>query len=183
MKASPKSFVLVGLAIAACICLASARYLLRDKPPPFKVDPIPSTPRILSTAEVEKILQDAFTVVRKVSLVPDAVKKDYSLIAQQPFRMVNPGQAMSTDAIIPGVPNKALVFAGVSGKHDVLLFEVGGLADSFVVIVASHDSNGGVWSARLKDYSVHDPQSLATAIMRNQFTQGLANVPGLTWKP
>lgn len=180
MSVPRKSPVILGTIAILCVSFGAVRFFLRDKPPLFEVDPSPQSPRILSTAEVEQILQDNFIVVRKVSLVPDGVKQDYAVVADQRFWMVNPGRAMSTDAIIPGIPNKRLIFAGVSGKDDVLVFEVGAFADSLVAIVGSHGNGGGTWVARLNDYSVHDVVSLTTAIKNGQFTPGLSGVPGLT---
>ena len=82
--------------------------------------------------------------------------------------MVNPGQTRSTDAIIPGVPNKELVFVGLAGDCAVLIFKRGGLSDTTNAAVFSHRGTGGVWTARIDD-SVQDIATLRNAVHNHRF--------------
>ena len=91
--------------------------------PPFEVAPLPKGVHALSPAEVEDILSANFVMIRRVQQVPAAVKADYAALSNEPFEMVNPGQTRSTDVIIPGVPNKELVFVGLAGDCAVLMFK------------------------------------------------------------
>lgn len=137
--------------------------------PPFKVAPLPKSARTLDSAEVEKMLSDNFVLIRKVQQVPAAVKADYTVVSNEPFEMVNPGQTRSTDVIIPGVPNKQLVFVGLAGDCAVLMFKRGGLADTTNAAVFSHRGMGGVWTARIDDYSVQDIAGLRNAVHNHRF--------------
>jgi hypothetical protein len=116
--------------------------------PPFKVAPLPKSAPALTTAEVEDILSADFSLIRRVQQIPAPVKADYTALANEPFEMVNPGQTRSTDAIIPGVPNKELVLVGLAGSSAVLIFKRGGLFDTTNAAVFSHRGTGGVWTAR-----------------------------------
>jgi hypothetical protein len=136
---------------------------------PFKVPPLPKAAPALTTAEVEDILSADFNVIRRVQQIPTLVKADYTALAHEPFEMVNPGQKRSTDAIIPGVPNKELVFVGLAGSSVVLVFKRGGLNDTTNVAVFSHRGGGGIWGARINDSSGHDIAGLRIAVHNGQF--------------
>jgi hypothetical protein len=137
--------------------------------PPFEVAPLPKSARWLAPAEVENMLSADFVLIRRVQQVPAAVKADYTALSNEPFEMVNPGQARSTDVIIPGVPNKELVFVGLAGDCTVLMFKRGGLADTTNAAVFSHRGTGGVWTARIDDYSVEDIAGLRRAVHNRRF--------------
>ena len=143
--------------------------------PPFKVAPLPKSAPALTTAEVEDILSADFSVIRRVQQIPAPVKADYTAIANEPFEMVNPRQTRSTDAIIPGVPNKELVLVGLAGSNAVLVFKRGGLFDTTNVAVFSHRGTGGVWSARIDDNSVQDIAALRNAVHNHRFEAWDAN--------
>jgi hypothetical protein len=93
------------------------------------------------------------------------------------FEMVNPGHARSTDMIIPGLPNKELVFVGLADQSAVLIFLRGGLADTINLAVFSHKGNGGMWGARIDDYSVHDISGLRDALQKGRFEAWGDRVP------
>jgi hypothetical protein len=137
--------------------------------PTFDVPPLPQGARTLNIAEVEKILFADFTLIRRVQQIPAAVRADYTAVANEPFEMVNPGQRRSTDAITPGVPNKELVFAGISDNNAVLIFKRGGLFDTTNVAVFSHRGTGGLWTARIDDNTVQDIAGLRNAIRNRRF--------------
>ena len=131
---------------------------------PFEVAPLPKSARALTPAEVENLLSANFTLIRRVQQIPAAGKADYTALANEPFEIVNPGHPRSTDVIIPGVPNKELVFVGLAGDCAVLMFKRGGLADTTNAAVFSHSGTGGVWTARIDDYSVQDIAGLRNAV-------------------
>jgi len=135
---------------------------------PFKVAPLPKSVPAFTPAEVEEILSADFILIRRVQQIPAPVKADYTALANQPFEMVNPGQTRSTDAIIPGVPNKELVFVGLAGDCAVLIFKRGGLSDTTNAAVFSHRGTGGVWTARIDD-SVQDIATLRNAVHNHRF--------------
>jgi hypothetical protein len=97
------------------------------------------------------------------------VRQDFSTLAAEPFQMVNAGQEMSTDMIIPGIPNKRLVFAAVSDDTAVLVYELGGYVDTLHAMVFCHANGGGSWEAVL-DEAVHDITSLRNTVQQGRFT-------------
>src|SRR5579862_2252415 len=130
------------------------------RPYECKVAPLPKSARALTPAEVEQILSADFRLIRRVQQIPAAVKADYTAVASEPFEMVNPEQTRSTDAVIPGVPNKELVCVGLADDSEVLIFKRGGLYDTTNAAVFSHKGTGGVWTARMNDNSVQDIAAL-----------------------
>jgi hypothetical protein len=139
-------------------------------PPTFAVKPLAKNPPILRTSDVERLLSLNFRIVRTVQQVPTVVKQGFpSLAGDQPFAMVNPGQEMSTDDILPGVPDKRLVFAGLADDTAVVVFEQGGFVGTLHVAVLRYGNGGGVWGAMLEDYSVHDVAGLRSAVENNRF--------------
>lgn len=175
VKTSRKRIIIVTLAALILLIVFAVFYRSSYVPPPFKVAPLPKSAPALTTAEVEDILSADFSLIRRVQQIPAPVKADYTALANEPFEMVNPGQTRSTDAIIPGVPNKELVFVGLAGSDAVLIFKRGGLFDTTNVAVFSHRGTGGVWSARIDDYSVQDIAALRNAVHNHRFEAWDAN--------
>jgi hypothetical protein len=83
--------------------------------------------------------------------------------------MVDPGRPMSTDYMIPGVPSRRLVFAGIGNNVAVLVYEQGGFGDTTNALVFSYVDDGGVWEATLNDHAVDDLSALRDAIGRGGF--------------
>ena len=83
------------------------------------IAPIPKgAPRITPSAH-HQLLSADFTVVTDLRYLPSGVKQSFCNVEEcnyvgTKFDMVNPGSVMSTDYIIPGVPNKRLVFAALN---------------------------------------------------------------------
>lgn len=141
--------------------------------PNYDVPPLPTVPDRLTTAEVEDILSANFTIVRKVEEVPTPVKNDYTAVTHHQFGMVNDGEPVSTDMIIPGVPNKRLVLVGVADQNAVLIYELFGLTGEVKVLVFSHKGGTGVWEATLNDSSVTTVEGLRNAVRNGQFELGI----------
>jgi hypothetical protein len=142
-----KRITIATLAALILLIILAGFYRSNYVAPPFKVAPLPKAAPALTTAAVEDILSADFSVIRRVQQIPAPVKADYTALANEPFEMVNPGQKRSTDGIIPGVPNKELVFVGLARSSVVLVFKRGGLNDTTNVAVFSHRGGGGMWGA------------------------------------
>lgn len=168
MKISHKAVVVVGtlgvLGAFGLLAASMAFYLT-----PFKAKPLSKDAPRLTISEVKEILEANFTEVHTVEEIPRNVRLDYTVLTGNRFEMVSPGHPVSTDAIIPGVPNKRLVFAGLGDQSAVLVFERGGIADTINVAVFSHKGNGGTWGASIDDYSVHDISGLRDALQKGKF--------------
>lgn len=169
MTTSRKRFV-IGT-VAALISLIGFVVFYRSNyvAPPFQVAPLPKGAPALTTAEVEEILSGDFRLIRRVQQIPVPVKADYTALANEPFKMVNPGQTRSTDAIIPGVPNKELVLVGLADGSAVLIFKRGGFFDTTNAAVFSHRGIGGMWCARTDDNSVQNIAALRNAVLNHRF--------------
>jgi hypothetical protein len=166
---SRKRILIAALSAVVLLVIFAVFYRSNYVAPRFNVAPMPKGARQLTTAEVEEILKDDFILTRRVQQIPASVKADYTVIANVPFEMVNPGQTRSTDAIIPGVPSKELVLVGVAGSSAVLIFKRGGLSDTTNAAVFSHKGTGGVWGARIDDDSVQDIAALRNAVHNRRF--------------
>ena len=66
------------------------------------------------------------------------------------FDMVNPDETNSTDLIVPGVPNRRLVFAGLNKDSAVLVYEVGSYA-SFLRASILDFKTGAAWNGNVRD--------------------------------
>lgn len=163
---------LIVPASAACVLLAllATFYRTHDVAPTFKVPALPESAPRLTTLEAEKILDGNFKIFRKVQQIPAAVKRDYSAVTHQSLWMVNAGEPVSTDAIIPGVPNKELVLVGLADQSAVLIFNEFGLTGRVRVMVFSHQGNAGVWEATLENKG-DDVAGLRIALQNGAFKQ------------
>ena len=173
MNTSLKRLIVPASSALTLVALLIAFYRGVHRPaPPFLVPGLPvSVPR-LSTAEAQEVLRGNFELVHRVQQVPTAVMDDYSAVTHQPFWMVNTGQQVSTDAIIPGVPNKQLVLVGLSGRTDVVFYTEFGLFSVHRLMVFSHKDPVGVWEAEITDHSVDDIAGLRIAMQKGEFKSG-----------
>jgi hypothetical protein len=83
--------------------------------------------------------------------------------------MVDPGSPMSTADIIPGVPSRRLIFAGVGDDVAVLVYEQGGYVNAINATVFSYVNGGAAWGATLDHDSVDSISALRAAVVRGQF--------------
>jgi len=169
VKISHKGVVVAALGAVSLLAALAAFYLTLDAAPSFKATPLSRDTGELTIAEVEEILRADFIEFHTVEEIPRTVKLDYTALTGNKFEMVNPGHARSTDVIIPGLPNKELVFVGLADQSAVLIFRRGGLADTINLAVFSHKGNGGMWGVRIDDYSVHDMSRLRDALQNGRF--------------
>ena len=163
------TYQLIGVALVLNgLILAFVR--LQSPPMALAVQPLGKNGPIIKTEEVNGLLSSDFRIIRSVQQIPSVVKQDFpSPYGAERFAMVDPGREMSTDMILPGVPNKRLVFAGVADSTVVVVFELGGFAGTVHVAVLSYGKSRGVWGAALDDYSVHDIGGLKAAVELGRF--------------
>src|SRR5262249_11847579 len=72
-------------------------------------------------------------VIRDFRQIPPAVLSSFvNLIRQEGTKppMVNPGEEMSTDMILPGVPSRRLIFAAINTSSAAIVYEQGGFVGS-----------------------------------------------------
>jgi mono/diheme cytochrome c family protein len=113
----------------------------------------------LSATEKAHLLDGDFTLEYKVERLPDSLKSAFARLAKQPeFKMANPGEKFeATDYISdPGLPNRRLIFAGVSKNRYFIHYEHGGIGYHCDVVVFDVNPEGkvsflGVGSGRAKD--------------------------------
>jgi hypothetical protein len=103
----------------------------------------------LTDSEVQSLLAQNFQIVRRVRKVPASVKQSWENVVHLPFDMNNPGDTLSGDLIIPGVPSRQLMFAGIGQSVAFIVWKQGAFADTFHLAVFSYGAQGGKWTARL----------------------------------
>ena len=171
MKAvNRKHAVIVGV-IAVLPVITSVMVRHQYGVPVFDVPPIARNPAPLTTPDVQRILRGDFQIVRRVRQVPVAVQQAFTVLSDEAFEMVNPGQEMSTDMILPGVPDKRLIFAGLGNHTAVLVFEQGGYVGSVRAAIFDYVHTGGAWGAVLDDPRVTDIATLRTVIEKGHYTK------------
>ena len=157
------------IAVIAATAVAVGLYRTRIPAPPFNVTPTQKNPPLLARSDVENLLRMQYRIVRSVYQVPDALQQSFTNLAGIPFRMVDPGRPMSTDYIIPGVPSRRLVFAGIGEGAAVLVYEQGGYANTLNAAVFSYSNGRGAWIGTLNNRSVSDVPTLRAAVESGQF--------------
>jgi len=159
-----------GIAAASVLCVGfiSLAYTRYFNVSPFNEPPLGAASRTLTDSEVQSLLAQNFQIVRRVQQVPASIKQSWENVVHLPFDMNNPGDTLSGDLIIPGVPSRQLMFAGISQSAGFVAWKQGAFADSFHVAVFSYGVNGGKWIARL-NRPLQDPTSLLSALARQEF--------------
>jgi len=136
----------------------------------------------MTLSQLDSVFSQDFKIVKSVDDIPDVVKTSFCNLERCNFKgvkfdMVDPGETMSTDYIIPGVPNKKLVIAALSENAAVLLYVRGGYADRLCVTVFDFRARAS-WGAYLKNYHTRDFDELRKAIADRDFVQWLPDVTG-----
>jgi hypothetical protein len=140
-----------GIAAGSVLCVGfiSLAYTRYFNVSPFNEPPLGTASRTLTDSEVQSLLAQNFQIVRRVRQVPASVKQSWENVVHLPFDMNNPGDTLSGDLIIPGVPSRQLMFAGIGQSVAFLVWKQGAYADTFHLAVFSYNVNGGKWAARL----------------------------------
>ncbi len=126
-------------------------------------------------AQLDKLMHENFVIVTDVHKLPESVKGSFCNIEKcnfvgVKFDMVNPGEVMSSDDAIPGVPNKRLKFAALNGDSAIVFYEWGGFVGQLCV-TAFNFREHTLWGAGLKVARVNTLEQLRTAIADRQFIQ------------
>lgn len=137
--------------------------------------PIPKSGSTMSFPELDKLIHEDYVIVTDVRKLPETVKLSFCNIEKcnfvgVKFDMVNPGEPMSTDYIIPGVPNKQLRFAALNGHSANVFYEWGGFADQLCVTAFDFREHTS-WGASLRVFRVNTLDQLRTAISDRRFIQ------------
>jgi len=107
--------------------------------------PIPKGAPVLNQSDIETLLADHYTVARHVRQVPPALRKSFTNVTGLPFDMNNPGEPMSTDAVIHA-PSRQLIFAAVGKRSALVVYEQGGFT-SFPCAVVFTRAGAAAWLA------------------------------------
>jgi len=161
--------ILIVAVVVTAIAAGVVFFVTWNSERPLSVSPVPKNAPTLNQADVEKLLQvKQFRTVRLVRQLPSTLKQSFTNSIGIPFDMVDPGKPMSTDNIIPGVPTRRLIFAGVSDDSAILVYEQGGYTGEFNVLVFWYGDGGRNWKATLNT-PASDIPSLRRIIEDRQF--------------
>jgi hypothetical protein len=158
-------FVLASLFVA--LIAGSAWFITARRVPSLDFGPIPKGAPVLAWSEIETLLADHYTVVRHVRQVPLVLKDSFSNVTSLPFDMNNPGDPMSTDAIIDA-PSRQLIFGAVGKQSAILVYEQGSFA-SFPCAVIFSRTGAAAWIA-IEDYMPTDIGALRRSVHQGRFS-------------
>ncbi len=152
--------VLIAIALVVLHHPHDQRILIR-----VNLEPVPKGAPNLNQADIEKMLGvERFQIVRRVRDVPVAVQKSFTNLTSFPFEMADPGKNMMDDVIVPGLPARRLVFAGISDDSAFVVYEQGGYVDTLEAVFFWFELGGRNWGTILT-VSVNDVASLRAAIV------------------
>lgn len=160
-----KLFVLTALFVA--VIAGSAWFIAARRVPSLDFGPIPKGAPVLAQLEIESLLADHYTVIRHVRQVPLVLKESFSNVTSLPFDMNNPGDPMSTDAIIHA-PSRQLIFGAVGKQSAILVYEQGSFA-SFPCAVIFSRTGAAAWIA-IDDYRPKDIAALRRSVHEARFS-------------
>ena len=162
-----RAWILV-IAAAAIVTLVLAIYARYFRIPPFSGAPVTGSSPALTNSDAEKLFGQSFRLVWHVRQIPATIKQSFVNATNLPFDMNNSGDPLSTDLILPGVPSRQLILAGVGQDSAFVVWKQGGYADTFHVVVFSFAGKGGRWKASLNG-PVEDISALRSAVHNGQF--------------
>lgn len=130
-------------------------------------------PRISASA-LGQLTAANFTVVTDLRYLPVRVKESFCNVelcnyVGGRFDMVNPGKAMSTDYLLPRVPNKRLVFAALNRDSAIVVYERGGYVNVLRTMILDFRDQRA-WDATLDTYSVRNLHDLRLALTQDKYT-------------
>ncbi len=130
-------------------------------------------PRIPASA-LGPLTSADFMVVTNLRYLPSRVKESFCNVEDCnyvgiKFDMVNPGEPMSTDYILPGVPNKRLVFAALNKDSAIFVYEKGGYANLLRTTILDF-RDGRAWDTTLNSYSIRNLRDLRVALTQEKYT-------------
>jgi mono/diheme cytochrome c family protein len=130
----------------------------------------------LSEAEKTHTLDRDFSIEKEVSRLPDGLKSAFVSLAKMPdFKMANPGEKFqATDVIEAGLPDRRLIFAGISKDRYFIHYEKGGVYHAFYEVVFDVSPDGKVsflWGGS-GTRAAKDLAELRTLISSKAFSDG-----------
>lgn len=156
-------------AVLIVIAVATSMWLARSKMPPFNFPPVPKNAPTLNQADIEKILGvEQLHLIRSTRRIPACVKQSFTNFTGFSFDMADPGDPISSDAIVPGRPTRRLAFAAISDESAIVVYEQGGYVGTFNVVVFWYGEGGRDWGATLGS-PVSSVSALRTAIRKGDF--------------
>jgi hypothetical protein len=160
-------WLVVSTALFLALIAGSAWFIGIHRVPILDFGPIPKGATVLAQSEIENLLADHYTVVRHVRQVPLALKESFSNVTNLPFDMNNPGDPMSTDAVIHE-PSRQLIFGAVGKQSAILVYEQGSFA-SFPCAVIFSRTGAAAWIA-IDDYEPKDIAALRRSVHEARFS-------------
>jgi hypothetical protein len=156
------------LVVSTALFLALiAWYIGTRRVPSLDFGPIPKGAPVLAQSEIENLFADHYTVVRHIRQIPPVLKESFSNVTGLPFDMNNPGDPMSTDAIIHA-PSRQLIFAAIGQQSAILVYEQGSFA-SFPCAVIFSRTGAAAWIA-IDDYMPRDIAALRRSVHEARFS-------------
>jgi hypothetical protein len=136
--------------------------------------PIPKGAPRISASVLRQLTSANFRVVTDLRFLPSRVKESFCDVEDCSYRgdkfdMVNPGDTMSNDYILPGVPNKRLVFAALNRDSAFIVYERGGYANLLRTAVLDF-RDGQTWDTTLNTHSVKNLHDLRGALTQEKYT-------------
>ena len=137
------------------------------------VRPVPVDAPHISAPALRQLVNADFEIVTNLGSVPSAVKESFCNIEKcdyvgVKFDMVNPGDTMSTDYMIEGVPNKRLVFAALNKESAIVVYERGGFFNILRATIIDF-RDGSAWGSALNNYKVKNMHDLRAALAEQEY--------------
>jgi len=122
--------VLIGFVVIALVQRVRRVLIPLGESPPIEFPAVS-----ISQSEVQQFLDGDFRLIKDMKALPEPLIKAFTETGGSRLTMANPGKEFqATDLILyPSVPQRRLVFAGVSGERCFILYEQGGIAHFYVL--------------------------------------------------
>jgi hypothetical protein len=167
--------LIVTLALFGIVAIAVQRHRVKQGTAVSQLynDTLPiakGAPRIPASV-LRQLTSADFMVVRDLRLLPSRVKESFCNVEdceRDKFDMVNPGETMSTDYFLPGVPNKRLVFAALNRDSAIVVYERGGYAN-FLRTTILDFRDGKTWDSTLNSHSIRELPDLRVALGQENY--------------
>jgi hypothetical protein len=172
----------VAIALSLLILLAVAviavrRHRLRQATAIAKLyegtRPVPTNAPRIPAPVLSRLVNTDFKLETNLRYIPSLVKDSFCNIERcnymgVKFDMVNPGETMSTDYIIEGVPHKRLVFAALNKGSAIVVYERGGYAN-FLCATILDFRDRSAWGSTLNNHNVKNMDDLRAALGEKKF--------------
>jgi hypothetical protein len=171
------AFVVVILALLGIAVLAVHRHRVNQATAASQfyddTSPIPKGAPRTSASVLRQLTSADFSVVMDLRYLPSRVKESFCNVEAcnyggTKFDMVNPDETMSTDYILPGVPNKRLVFAALNRDSAIVVYERGGYANLLRTTILDF-RDGKTWDTTLNSYSIRNLPALRVALSQEKY--------------